>query len=63
MSKKDDRNTMTDKSNPPVDPSTLPDPEDITEDDLGQAPPRPEAKKKRALRRDPPTDPGRPETV
>lgn len=47
MNKKDDRNTMTDKSNPPVDPSTLPDPEDITEDDLGQAPPRPEAQKKR----------------
>src|SRR5699024_1260030 len=47
MSKKDDRNTMTDKSNPPVDPSTLPEQEDITEADLGQAPPRPEAKKKR----------------
>src|SRR5699024_12302651 len=47
MNKKDDRNTMTDKSNPPVDPSTLPDPEDIAEADLGQAPPRPEAKKKR----------------
>ena len=40
---------MTDKheTTPPVDPATLPDPEDITEDDLGQAPPRPESKKKR----------------
>ncbi|HIW47502.1 MAG TPA: DUF3817 domain-containing protein [Candidatus Yaniella excrementigallinarum] len=38
---------MTDKPTPPVDPSTLPDPEDITEADLGQAPPRPEAKNKR----------------
>lgn len=38
---------MTDKTQPPVDPSTLPNPEDITEADLGPAPPRPEAKKKR----------------
>ncbi|GAA2043937.1 hypothetical protein GCM10009720_26010 [Yaniella flava] len=38
---------MTDKPTPPVDPTTLPDPEDITEDDVGQAPPRPEGKKKR----------------
>src|SRR5699024_10498019 len=44
---KDPRFTMTDKPTPPVDPSTLPDPEDITEADLGQAPPRPEAKNKR----------------
>ena len=35
------------KNTPPVDPTTLPDPEDITEADLGQAPPRPESTKKR----------------
>src|SRR5690625_3743963 len=39
---------MTEKHTPPpVDPSTLPDPEDITEADVGEAPPRPEGKKKR----------------
>src|SRR5690625_4582395 len=40
---------MTEKhqNSPPVDPSTLPDPEDITEADVGEAPPRPEGKKKR----------------
>lgn len=38
---------MTDNPNPPVDPRTLPDPEDITDDDIGAAPPRPEAQKKR----------------
>lgn len=38
---------MTDKSIPPVDPATLPDPEDITEADLPTAPPRPEGKKQR----------------
>lgn len=30
---------------PPVDPDSLPDPEDITEDDLGEAPPRPDARR------------------
>lgn len=38
---------MTQHNTPPVDPSTLPDPADITEADLGAAPPRPEGKKKR----------------
>lgn len=38
---------MTEKQTPPVDPATLPNPEDITEADLGQAPPRPEGQKKR----------------
>lgn len=38
---------MTDKSTPPVDPATLPDPEDITEADLPTAPRRPEGKKQR----------------
>lgn len=31
---------------PPVDPDSLPDPQDITEADLGEAPPRPQATKK-----------------
>lgn len=38
---------MTQDNTPPVDPDTLPDPEDITEADIGQAPPRPESQKKR----------------
>src|SRR5699024_12304782 len=38
---------MTNDQTPPADPTTLPDPEDITEADLGQAPPRPESKKQR----------------
>jgi integral membrane protein len=39
--------TQKHQHTPPVDPTTLPDPEDITEADVGQAPPRPEGKKKR----------------
>lgn len=39
--------TENNQTTPPVDPSTLPDPEDITEADVGEAPPRPEGKKKR----------------
>ena len=39
--------TENNRTTPPVDPSTLPDPEDITEADVGQAPPARRQKKRR----------------